>query len=84
MDIFLLIAAIISMMAKEVIFHLVFRHTKLKALLTGIAFQPVKQLEAISDREKMQQNCTAQRYTIAVLTLMIIGLIIYIFRTTQK
>ena len=50
----------------------------------GIAFQPVKQTEAIFGIGEEQQNCTVQWYTIAVLTLMILGLIIYIFATTQK
>ena len=72
------------MIATAAIIHLVCRHTKLKALLTGITFQPVKQTEAIFDKGKIQQNCTIQWYTIAALTLMIIGLIIYIFATTQK
>ena len=39
------------------IIHLVCRHTKLKALLTGIAFQPVKQTEAIFGIGKEQQHC---------------------------
>ena len=43
MDIFLFVAAILSIVDTEVIVHLVCRHTKLKALLTGIAFQSVKQ-----------------------------------------
>ena len=47
MDIFLFVAAILSMIATAAIIHLVCRHTKLKALLTGIAFQLVKQTEAI-------------------------------------
>ena len=72
------------MMATAAIIHLVCRHTKLKALLAGIAFQLVKQTEAIFHSEQMQQNCTAQWYPIAALTLMIIGLIIYICVTTQK
>ena len=46
-DIFLFTAAIISMMATAAIIRLICRHTKLKALLTGITFQPVKQTEAI-------------------------------------
>ena len=41
-DIFLFIAAIISMLAVIAIIHIVCRHVKIKALLTGIAFQPVK------------------------------------------
>ena len=50
----------------------------------GIAFQPVKQTEAIFGIGKEQQNCAVQWYTIAVLTLMIIGLIIYTFVTTKR
>ena len=84
MDIFLFIATILSMIGTAAIIHLICKHTKLKALLTGIAFQPVKQREAIFGIGKEQQNCTVQRYTISVLTLMIVGLVIYLFATTQK
>ena len=41
-DIFLFTAAIISMPMVVAVIHIVCRHAKLKALLTGIAFQPVK------------------------------------------
>ena len=84
MDIFLLIATILSMIATAAIIHLICKHTKQKALLMGTAFQPVKQTEAIFGIGKEQQNCTVQWYTVVVLTLMIIGLVIYIFATTQK
>ena len=46
-DIFLFIAAIIFMLVVAAIIHIIGRHAKLKALLTGIAFQPVKQAEAV-------------------------------------
>ena len=84
MDIFLFVAAILSMIATAVFVHLVCRHTKLKALLTGIFFQPVKQTEAIFYNDQMQKHCTAQWYTIAALTLMIITLTIYICLTMQN
>ena len=84
MDIFLFIAAIVSLLATITIIHLVCKHTKLKALVTGIAFHPIKQTEALLDKENILQKCTAQWYTIAALTLMIIGLVIYIFTTTQR
>ena len=84
MDIFLFIATILSMIATTAIIHLICKHTKLKALLMGIAFQSVKQTEAIFGLGKEQKNCAAQWYTITVLTLMILGLIIYIFAATQK
>ena len=84
MDSFLFVAAILPMIATAAIIHLICKHTKLKALLMGIAFQPVKQTEAIFGIRKEQQNYTMQWFTIAMLTLMIIGLTIYIFATTQK
>ena len=49
-DIFLFTAAIISMIAVVAIIHIICRHAKLKALLTGIAFQPVKQAEAVVNK----------------------------------
>ena len=58
MDVFLFIATILSMIATAAIIHLVCRHTKLKVLLTGIVFQPVKQTEAIFGYGKGQQNCS--------------------------
>ena len=84
MDIFLFAAAILSILATAAIVHLVCKHTKLKALLTGIAFQPVKQIEAIFDDDQQPKHCTVQWYTIAALTLMIVLLTIYICLTTQK
>ena len=60
MDIFPFIAAVLSMLATAAIIHLVCKHSKLKALLTGITFQPIKQTEALIDKENIIQNCTAQ------------------------
>ena len=48
---FLFVATIISMLAVIAIIHLVCSHAKLKALLTGIAFQPVKQAEVVVDQQ---------------------------------
>ena len=76
-DIFLFIAAIISMLAVIAIIHLVCKHTKLKTLLTGITFQPIKQTEA-AVANQIQQHCSVQWYAIAALTLMIVLLIIYV------
>ena len=72
------------MLATAAIIHLVCKHIKLKALVTEITFQPIKQTKALIDKETIIQNCTAQWYTIAALTLIVIGFIIYIFTTTQR
>ena len=82
-DIFLFISAIISMLVVIAIIYIVCKHVKLKSLSTGIAFQPIKQTEA-AVASQIQQNCTAQWYAIAALTLMIVLLIIYICLTMQR
>ena len=81
-DIFLFIAAIISMLAVIAIIHIVCKYVKLKTLLTGIAFQPIKQTEAAVVSQI--QHCTVQWYAIAALTLMIALLIIYLCLTMQR
>ena len=86
MDVFLFIAAILSMITTAAIVCIVCKHAKLKALLTGIAFLPIKRTDAIfgSIIENEHCTCDAQWYTIPALALMIIGLILFIFITTRK
>ena len=82
-DIFLFTAAIISMLAVFAIKHIVCRHAKLKALLTGIAFQPVKLAEAMVSNQT-KQYCTGQWYAIVALTVITVLLIVYNCLTNQK
>ena len=82
-DIFLFTAAIISMLAVMAIIHITCRHAKLKALLRGSAFQPVKQAEAVVTNQT-KHHCTAQWYAIAALAMMTILLIVYNCLTTQR
>ena len=86
MDVFLFIATILSMIATAAIVHIMCKHAKLKALLTGIAFQPIRETDAIfgSNNENEHCNCNTQWYTIAALASMIIGLIIFILITIRK
>ena len=86
MDIFLFILAILSMIAMAGIVHIVCQHKKLKALVTVIAFQPIKGTDVIFGSINNSENCTckAQWYMIGALTLMIIGLIFFILVTTRK
>ena len=71
------------MLAVTAIIHLVCRHAKLKALLTGIAFQSVNQAEAVVTNQT-NEFCTAQWYVIAALTVLTILLIVYICLSNQK
>ena len=83
MDIFLFIAATLSMIAMTATVHILCKHAKLKALVTGIALQPIKGTDVIFGSINNSENCTckAQWYMIGALTVMIIGLIL---ATTRK
>ena len=59
MDI-LFIAAILSMIAIAAIMYIVCKHAKLKALVTGIAFQPIKGTDAIFGSINNSENCTCK------------------------
>ena len=74
------------MIVTAAIVHIVCKHAILKALVTGIAFQPIKGTDAIFSSINDIEDCTckAQWYTIAALMLMIISLIFFILATTRK
>ena len=86
MDIFLFIAAILSMIAMAAIVHIMCKHAKLKALVTGITFQPIKGIYAIFGSINNSENCTckSQWHMIGALTLIIMGLIFFILTITRK
>ena len=74
------------MIVTAVIMHVVCKHATLKALVTGIALQPLKGTDALISGINDSKDCTckAQWYMIATLALMIIGLIFFILVTTRK
>ena len=51
------------MLAVIAIIHVTCRHAKRKTLLTGIAFQPVKQAEAVGINQT-KEYCTPQTTTV--------------------
>ena len=72
MDAFLFIAAVLCMIAMAAIAHIVCKHAKLKALVTGIALQTMKGTDAIfgSIDDSKICTCKSQWYMIGALTLM--------------
>ena len=86
MEVFLFTATILSMKATAAIVCILCRHAKLKSLLTGIAFQPIRETDVIfgSNNENKHCKCNVQWYTIAVLAPMIIGLTLFILVTKRK
>ena len=57
MDIFLFIAAILSLTAMAAIVHIVCMNAKLRALVTGIDFQPIKGTDATFGSINNSENC---------------------------
>ena len=84
MDVFLFIVAILSMVTTAAIVCIICKHAKQKALLTGIAFQPIRETDATFGNQIANCKCAVQWYTIAALASMIIGLILFILVTTTK
>ena len=85
-DIFLFIAAILPVIAMAAIVHIMCKHAKLKASVTGIAFQPIKGTDVIfgSINNSKYYTCKAQWYMIGALTLIITGLVFFILAATWK
>ena len=71
----------LSIIAMAAIGHIMCKHEKLTALVTGIAFQPIKGTDVIFGSIDNNENytCKAQWCMIGALTLMIIGLIYFSF-----
>ena len=60
MDIFLFISAILSMITTAAIVHIVCKHAKMKALITGIAFQQTKGTDVIFGSISNSKNLHAK------------------------
>ena len=76
--IFKFVVAIISIIANVITIYAICKHNKLRALVTHLALQQVKEVKA-DDIENVNYKCecTTQFYTILALSLAIISLIIF-------
>ena len=74
-DIFVFITAIILVISTIIIIYTIYKHNKLRAFVTSLAFQQAKEVEAeeISE-ENYKCECTVQFYIILALSIIIIGL----------
>ena len=76
--IFKFVVAIISIIASVITIYTICKHNKLRALVTSLALQQVKEVKA-EDVGNIDYNCefTAQLYIILTLSIVKIGLIIF-------
>ena len=83
--IFKLVVAIILIIATLVTIYAIWKHNKLRALVTSLALQQVKEVKAegIGDID-YKCKCTAQFYIILTLSITMIGLIIFVILQLRR
>ena len=76
-DIFVFVIAMILVIT-TIIIYASCKHHKLRALVTGLALQQVKEVKAEEIRNgNYKHECTSQFYIILVLSIVIIGLVVF-------
>ena len=77
-DIFVFIIAIILVITTMTIIYTLCKHDKLRALVTGLALQQVKEVKAEEVRDdNYKSKCISQFYVILALSIIIIGLVVF-------
>ena len=75
-DIFLFIAALITIMVTLVVIYVVCGHSKLTMLVANIALHHLKGIEVTDPRfQGVYCTCKIQWYTLAMLLLILLGII---------
>ena len=76
--IFTFMVAIISIIATGVMIYAICKHNKLRALVSSLALQQVKEVKA-ENKENADNSCecTIQLYIILILNIVMIGLIVF-------
>ena len=77
-DVFVFVIAIILVISTIIIIYTICKHNKLRALVTSLAFQQAKEVEAEEISEgNHNHECIAQFYIILALSIIIIGLVVF-------
>ena len=77
--------AIISIIATVVTIYAICKHNKLRALVTSLALQQVKEVK-VENMENIDSNCkcTVQLYIILTLSIVMIGLIVFVILQLRR
>ena len=77
-DIFIFIIAIISVITTIIVIYVLCKHNKLRTLVASLALQQVKEVSVVETKEEeYRHKFTSQFYIILVLSIAIIGLVIF-------
>ena len=79
-DVFLLVTAIISLLVTILAIDLLCKHKKLRMLVTSLALQQIKEVDAVTTQEDVIIACTCkiQFYIILTLSISTFGLVIFV------
>ena len=84
MDILLFVTAIIQLMVTTIIIYILCKHTRLKSLVPILVLQQRKEVGAVAKQkcvtllQDIQCTCKIQWYTILMLSLSILGLVLFV------
>ena len=84
-DVFEFITAIISIISTIVIIYAICKHNKLRTLVTSLTLQQAKEVKAEEISEWNHNcECTAQFYIILALSVIIIGLVVFMILQVRR
>ena len=85
LDVFVFVIAIILVISTIIIIYTICKHNKLRTLELSLAFQQAKEVKAEEIKEgNYNCECTAQFYIILALSIIIIGLVIFIILQVRR
>ena len=76
-------AAVITLIITLIIIYMIYRQSKLKALVTNIAMQRIKAVEA-ADMSNMLCTCKMQWYIMGMLTIITLGMLYLVTNKLRK
>ena len=77
-------------MVTSIFMYIIYKHTKLKSLVTSLALQQIREVGMVAQQEHVlithgvECTCKIQCYTIFMLGLMALGIIIFIILNARK
>ena len=85
-DVFIFVAAIILLLVTTLTIYLLYKHEKLRTLVTSLALQQVREVGTVTTEEDVTMTCSCkiQVYIILVLSILILGLVIFAVLHTRK
>ena len=82
-DILLFTAALITLIMNLMLIYIIYRQSKLKALVTNIAMQQKKPVEA-ADKSDMLSTCKTQWYIMGMLIIITLGMLYLVTNKIRK